>query len=43
MLLRLPVIELVTVSVAVIDCLPAVFNVVLERKECTPLSPATNV
>jgi hypothetical protein len=39
----LPVIEGVTVSVAVIDCVPAVLRVNPLVNVCTPLSPATKV
>ena len=38
-----PLIEPVTVSVAVTVCEPAVFSVTPEAKVCEPLSPATNV
>ncbi len=38
---RVPVIDGVMVSVAVIDCVPVVFSVAL--KVCVPLSAATNV
>ncbi len=42
-MVTLPVIELVTVSVAVIVWLPAVVSVVLLVKVWTPWSPVVNV
>ena len=41
MIVCVPVIELVAVSVAISDWLPAVFSVAL--KVCTPPSPEVNV
>ena len=41
--LLVPLIEPVTVSVAVTVCEPAVFSVTAEPKVCEPLSPATKV
>ncbi len=39
----LPLIVAVFVSVAVTDCVPAVFSVTLFVKTCTPLSAVVNV